>query len=264
MHLRALPRLTSLVQISAVISRYLIAAHYGRVPCCTSPLHFSRSGCRCIGSGSCYSPHDKRRCKRLVAEGVDLPGDAGAGTGGITTEGDPPGSHLHRKHRRMEFRAIDVSVLCRDLARVAIDVVRGGISCKISRQIRRRMFATRIHRTEIVWKNRRSSSLASAAHKKNVECNCFLIKPETLEALVMRLKLAVTGAALAGLLAMALQPAVAGDDKKRSNSPPPPYQGPTGSTTTPGYAERLGFILAPVTQQPPQLLLPSPRSSKSD
>ncbi|KAF0192660.1 MAG: hypothetical protein FD165_430 [Gammaproteobacteria bacterium] len=127
------------------------------------------------------------------------------------------------------------------------------------------MFAMRIHRTEIIWKNRRSSSSASVAHKKNVEFNRFLIKPETLEALVMRLKLAVTGAALAGLLGVALQPAVAGDsDKNRRSSPPPPYQGPTGSTTTPGYAERLGFILAPVTQQPPQLLAPSPRSSKSD
>lgn len=81
----------------------------------------------------------------------------------------------------------------------------------------------------------------------------------------MRLKLALTAAALAGVLGMAVLPAVAGDDdNKRRASPPPPYQGPTGRTTTPGFAESRGFVFAPATQQPPALLQPSPRSSKSD
>lgn len=81
----------------------------------------------------------------------------------------------------------------------------------------------------------------------------------------MDFKLVATTAALASVLGMAALSAVAGDDdRNRRSSTPPPYQGPTGSTTTPGFAERLGFILAPAAQQPPQLLQPSSRNRKSD
>lgn len=83
----------------------------------------------------------------------------------------------------------------------------------------------------------------------------------------MRLKHALTAAAMTGALAIVAMPAaLAGDDddKKRRYSPPPPYQGPTGSTTTPGFAEQRGYVFAPATAQPPQLLVPQPTRSKDD
>lgn len=83
----------------------------------------------------------------------------------------------------------------------------------------------------------------------------------------MRPKHSIPVALMAGIIGgLAVTAAVAGDDdKNRRYSPPPPYQGPTGSTTTPGFAELRGYTFAPAAQQPPQLLVPTqPRRDKDD